>query len=94
MEHRQERLPRRGRGGIGTVNEWPCPDLVPARILECGRKPWNLGVSGQEDGLAGSTEVVKRRCACEEAGVQELIVYFEGPTSTAQVEEFARLFVS
>ncbi len=46
-------------------------------------------------GLVGSADTVKRRLAAyEEAGVQELIVYFEDPTSIAQVEEFARLFVS
>lgn len=46
-------------------------------------------------GLVGSVDTVKRRIAAyEEAGVQELIVYFEDPTSVGQVEEFARLFVS
>ncbi|MDQ7810863.1 LLM class F420-dependent oxidoreductase [Amycolatopsis sp. A133] len=45
-------------------------------------------------GLVGSLDTVRRRIAAfEEAGVQELIVYFEDPTSTAQVAEFARLFV-
>lgn len=45
-------------------------------------------------GLVGTLDTVKRRIAAfEEAGVQELVVYFEDPTSVEQVAEFARLFV-
>jgi F420-dependent oxidoreductase-like protein len=45
-------------------------------------------------GLVGTLDTVRRRIAAfEEAGVQELIIYFEDPASTAQVAEFARLFV-
>ncbi|GHF51347.1 F420-dependent oxidoreductase-like protein [Amycolatopsis bartoniae] len=45
-------------------------------------------------GLVGTLDTVKRRIAeFEEAGVQELVVYFEDPTSVTQVAEFARLFV-
>ncbi|MTD52627.1 LLM class F420-dependent oxidoreductase [Amycolatopsis pithecellobii] len=45
-------------------------------------------------GLVGTLDTVRKRIAAfEEAGVQELIVYFEDPTSVRQVEEFARLFI-
>ncbi|GAB3733603.1 LLM class F420-dependent oxidoreductase [Amycolatopsis oliviviridis] len=45
-------------------------------------------------GLVGTLDTVKRRIAAfEEAGVQELILYFEDPTSTRQVADFARSFV-
>lgn len=45
-------------------------------------------------GLVGSVDTVKKRVAAfEEAGVQELILYFEDPTSVRQVEQFARGFV-
>jgi F420-dependent oxidoreductase-like protein len=44
-------------------------------------------------GLVGTAETVKKRIAAfEEAGVQELVLYFEDPTSVRQVAEFARLF--
>ncbi|MGI5347308.1 LLM class F420-dependent oxidoreductase [Streptomyces sp. CA-250714] len=46
-------------------------------------------------GLVGTPDTVRERIAAfEEAGVQELIVYFEDPTSVRQVEEFARLFLA
>ncbi|MEV7044741.1 LLM class F420-dependent oxidoreductase [Amycolatopsis sp. NPDC051061] len=45
-------------------------------------------------GLVGTVGTVKQRIAAfEEAGVDELILYFEDPTSLRQVEEFARGFV-
>ncbi|MGW4128212.1 LLM class F420-dependent oxidoreductase [Amycolatopsis japonica] len=45
-------------------------------------------------GLVGTLDTVKKRIAAfEEAGVQELIIYFEDPTSVKQVEEFARFAV-
>jgi F420-dependent oxidoreductase-like protein len=45
-------------------------------------------------GLVGTMDTVKKRIAAfEEAGVQELIVYFEDPTSLRQVAEFAQAFV-
>lgn len=45
-------------------------------------------------GLIGTVDTVKNRIAVfEAAGVQELVISFEDPTSVAQVSEFADLFV-
>ncbi|WP_410586368.1 LLM class F420-dependent oxidoreductase [Amycolatopsis sp. lyj-23] len=44
-------------------------------------------------GLVGTVDTVRKRIAAfQEAGVQELIVYFQDPTSVRQAEDFARLF--
>lgn len=45
-------------------------------------------------GLIGAVDTVRKRIAAfEDAGVQELIVYFEDPMSVRQVAEFAEIFV-
>jgi alkanesulfonate monooxygenase SsuD/methylene tetrahydromethanopterin reductase-like flavin-dependent oxidoreductase (luciferase family) len=46
-------------------------------------------------GLVGTVETVRERIAAfERAGVQELIVGFQDPTSAEQVERFAAAFMS